>query len=51
MTLAQARDVVEAARRADRVVSVFQNLRWDADFLTVQRLLDEALLGRVAEFH
>lgn len=51
VTLAQARDVVEAARRADRVVSVFQNRRWDADFLTVQRLLDEALLGRVAEFH
>jgi len=51
LTLQEAREVIEAARRADRLVSVFQNRRWDADFLTVQRLLDEGALGRVAEFH
>ncbi len=51
LTLQEARDVVAAARQADRIVSVFQNRRWDADFLTVRRLIGEGVLGRVAEFH
>ncbi|MEJ2790362.1 MULTISPECIES: oxidoreductase [unclassified Pseudoxanthomonas] len=51
LTLREAREVVAAAAHAGRVVSVFQNRRWDADFLTVQRLIDEGAIGRVAEFH
>ena len=51
VTLTEARDVVDAARRAGRLVSVFQNRRWDGDFLTVQRLVGDDTLGRVAEFH
>lgn len=51
VTLREARAVVEAARHADRLVSVFQNRRWDADFLTLQRLMADGTLGRVAEFH
>ncbi|KTF36866.1 oxidoreductase [Xanthomonas vesicatoria] len=48
---AQARAMVDAAAAAGRVISVFQNRRWDADFLTVRRLIDEAQLGEVVEFH
>ncbi|APP81884.1 oxidoreductase [Xanthomonas hortorum] len=48
---AQAREVVDAAAAAGRIVSVFQNRRWDADFLTVRRLIDEGQLGEVVEFH
>ncbi|MBB5736287.1 putative dehydrogenase [Xanthomonas arboricola] len=48
---AQARELVAAAAAAGRVVSVFQNRRWDADFLTVRRLIDEGQLGEVVEFH
>ncbi len=51
VTLAEAREVIAVAERADRLVSVFQNRRWDADFLTVQRLIEAGVLGRVAEFH
>ncbi|HEV7269462.1 oxidoreductase [Pseudoxanthomonas sp.] len=51
LTLQEARDVVAAASRAERLVSVFQNRRWDADFLTVRRLIEEGTLGRIAEFH
>ncbi|KOB40191.1 Gfo/Idh/MocA family oxidoreductase, partial [Xanthomonas arboricola] len=43
--------VVAAAAAAGRIVSVFQNRRWDADFLTVRRLIDEGQLGEVVEFH
>lgn len=49
--LEEAREVIAAAERADRLVSVFQNRRWDADFLTVRRLIEEGALGRIAEFH
>ena len=51
LTLREAREVVAAAVHAGRVASVFQNRRWDGDFLTVRRLIDEGRLGRVAEFH
>ena len=51
LDLQQARDVIAAAARAGRVVSVFQNRRWDADFLTLRALLDAGTLGEVAEFH
>lgn len=51
VTLAEAYPVVEAAAKAGRVLSVFQNRRWDADFLAVRQLLETGLLGEVAEFH
>jgi predicted dehydrogenase len=51
ITAAEAREVVAAAARAGRVLSVFQNRRWDADFLTVRALLERDTFGRVAEFH
>ena len=49
-TAAQAVDLVEAAQKAGRLLSVFQNRRWDGDFLTVRRLLDEGRLGEIARF-
>lgn len=49
--LAQARAVMSAAVDAGRICSVFQNRRWDGDFLTVQRLLRDDVLGGIAEFH
>ena len=51
VTLQEAREVVATASRAGRIVSVFQNRRWDADFLTVRRLIEQGALGRVAEYH
>ena len=51
VTLEEARQVVASASRAQRIVSVFQNRRWDADFLTVQKLIAQNALGEVAEFH
>lgn len=43
--------LIAAAGAAGRVLSVYHNRRWDADFLTVRRLLDEGILGdiRLAE--
>ncbi|MFP3786714.1 Gfo/Idh/MocA family oxidoreductase, partial [Burkholderia sp. SIMBA_024] len=51
LDLAQAQAVMAAAEQAGRTCSVFQNRRWDADFLTVRQLLAAGTLGEVAEFH
>lgn len=47
---AQARDLIERAKRTDRVLSIFHNRRWDADFLGVQALLASGQLGRLCHF-
>jgi predicted dehydrogenase len=49
-TVAEARELVLLAKKAKRVLSVFHNRRWDADFLTVKRLIGENRLGEVMHF-
>ncbi|MEP6906478.1 MAG: oxidoreductase [Pseudoxanthomonas sp.] len=51
LDLAEAREVIAHAVEARRIVSVFQNRRWDADFLTLRSLIDSGVLGEVSEFH
>lgn len=51
VSLQQAQQVLADAERAGRIVSVFQNRRWDADFLTLRKLIAEGALGEVMEFH
>lgn len=50
LTLADAAAVVDAARRAKRLVSVFHNRRWDSDFLTVAAAIARGDLGQVVHF-
>ena len=50
LTVAEARSLKACADQAGRVLSVFQNRRWDSDFLTVKALMGSGELGRVAEF-
>ncbi len=40
------RDLADEAARRGLMLTVFQNRRWDGDFLTVRRLLAESALGR-----
>jgi predicted dehydrogenase len=44
-TAAEGRALVDEAGAAGVVLSVFQNRRWDGDFLTLRRLLAEGALG------
>ncbi|KAK4169043.1 hypothetical protein QBC43DRAFT_84555 [Cladorrhinum sp. PSN259] len=46
----EADELTALARQQKRVLCVYQNRRWDADFLTVQSLLHEGTLGRIVEF-
>src|SRR6266536_2226718 len=49
-TVAEAEDLVQVAKQNGRVLSVYQERRYTGDFVTVQRLLSEGVLGRVAIF-
>lgn len=50
ITTTDADELIVLAKNSGRVLSVFQNRRWDGDFLTVKQILDSGLLGRLAEF-
>src|SRR4051794_3666987 len=45
-----ARDLIAEADAARVMLTVFQNRRWDGDFLTLSRLLDAGELGNVLRF-
>ncbi|WP_427005659.1 Gfo/Idh/MocA family protein [Pseudarthrobacter sp. H2] len=47
---AEGQELVELAARLGRVLTVFQNRRWDGDFLTVKSLLESGTLGTVTRF-
>jgi scyllo-inositol 2-dehydrogenase (NADP+) len=46
----QARELIDLAHKHNRLITVFQNRRWDGDFQTVKKILDGKLLGRLVEY-
>lgn len=50
ITSEEAKELIEISRKANRVLSVFQNRRYVCDFLTIRKILGENLLGPVVEF-
>ncbi|MDQ3739995.1 MAG: Gfo/Idh/MocA family oxidoreductase [Actinomycetota bacterium] len=50
VTAAEAARVADAAERAGVPLTVFQNRRWDGDFVTLRRLIAEGALGDVLRF-
>lgn len=49
-TVAEATELAASAKKSGRVLAVFQNRRWDGDFLTLRALIAEARLGEVTHF-
>lgn len=43
----EAQALIASAQSQDQLLTVFHNRRWDSDFLTVRRLLDEKKFGEV----
>ena len=50
ITVEEARHLAAVARDKDVLLSVFQNRRWDSDFLTVQDAIRRDLLGNIVLF-
>ena len=49
-TVAEAEELVAFAASRGLTLSVYQNRRWDCDFLTVKQILSKGLLGHLVEF-
>lgn len=50
-TIEEGKELIKLARDKGLVLSVFQNRRWDSDFLTLREIIEEGLLGRIVEFN
>jgi len=44
VTSLEGEKLIELAKKKNKVLTVFQNRRWDGDFLTVKKILDQKLL-------
>ncbi|HEV8546668.1 MAG TPA: Gfo/Idh/MocA family oxidoreductase, partial [Candidatus Limnocylindrales bacterium] len=49
-TVAEAKPLLEAAESSGRILTVYQNRRWDGDFLTVQGVVAGGELGPIDSF-
>lgn len=50
ITSEEADELIQLAGEKQKVLSVYQNRRWDSDFLTVKKVLESGKLGRIVEF-
>jgi scyllo-inositol 2-dehydrogenase (NADP+) len=48
-TAAEAEELIALAAKQNKKLSVYQNRRWDSDFKTAQKVVDQKLLGQVVE--
>jgi len=49
-TSSDAQQLIDISKKTGKLICVYQNRRWDTDFLTVQKLIADDKLGRVVEF-
>ena len=50
VTVEEARHLARVAKECGVVLSVFQNRRWDSDFLTIRNAIERDVVGRVVVF-
>ena len=50
VTLEQTQDLLQLAEARGLVLTVFQNRRWDADFLALRAVIESGVLGRIVHF-
>jgi predicted dehydrogenase len=49
-TYEEASELIEIAEKKKLLLSVFQNRRWDGDFLTVKDVIKKNMLGRLVDY-
>lgn len=49
-TSKEAEELISLAKTQRKILSIFQNRRWDSDFLTVKKLIEENRLGEILNF-
>jgi predicted dehydrogenase len=53
VTVSEAEELILLANEKNKELAVFQNRRYDSDFKTVKKIVDDGILGKItkAEFH
>jgi predicted dehydrogenase len=49
VTSAEADELICFAQKQDKMLSIFQNRRWDSDFKTLKKVIESGLLGNIVE--
>jgi scyllo-inositol 2-dehydrogenase (NADP+) len=49
-TLAEAQDLVELAKKLGRLLTVYQNRRYDGDFQAIRQIVSQGTLGTIVRF-
>lgn len=50
LSVADAQSLVDLAEAKGKVISVYQNRRWDSEFLGLREVIDSGRLGRITQF-
>ncbi len=50
LSVKESDDLISQARKKGTLLSVFHNRRWDGGFMTVKKIIEEGLLGRLVEY-
>src|SRR5688572_11424025 len=50
VTTKEADDLIALAKKKNKILTVFQNRRWDGDFMTVKKVVENKWVGKIAEF-
>jgi scyllo-inositol 2-dehydrogenase (NADP+) len=49
-TIAEAEELIKLAQKQGKVLYIFQNRRFDGDFLTIKKIIDSRFLGELLSF-
>ena len=50
VTSRDAEELIATANRMQRLLTVFQNRRWEGDFRTIRKLVGDGVFGRIVQF-
>jgi scyllo-inositol 2-dehydrogenase (NADP+) len=50
VTTKESNELIALAKKTGKVLTVFQNRRWDGDFLTIREVIKDKLVGGIVEF-
>ncbi|WP_100405222.1 Gfo/Idh/MocA family oxidoreductase [Bacillus solitudinis] len=48
-TVEEANELIELARQSNKMLTVYHNRRWDGDFMTVAKVLENGWIGQIKE--
>jgi scyllo-inositol 2-dehydrogenase (NADP+) len=48
--IAEGAALIELARKNNKILTIFQNRRWEGDFLTVKKIIENKCLGRLVTY-